>query len=78
MDFIIHISATLDFNLLGKVDVRQQLDSAYRQNIKKHNEQAVSYTHLRHFGIHIHGLINNLSTKYPRYYKTFHILIMNK
>lgn len=34
-----HISATLDFNLLGKVDVRQQLDSAYRQNIKKHNEQ---------------------------------------
>lgn len=34
-----HINATLDFNLLGKVDVRQQLDSAYRHNIKKHNEQ---------------------------------------
>lgn len=30
---------TLDFILLGKVDVCQQLDSAYRQNIKKQNEQ---------------------------------------
>lgn len=34
-----HINSELDFNLLGKVDVRQQLDSAYRQNIKRHNEQ---------------------------------------
>ncbi|KAJ8949362.1 hypothetical protein NQ318_012026 [Aromia moschata] len=26
------------FNVLGKVDIRQQLDSAYRENIRRHNE----------------------------------------
>ncbi|XP_072380630.1 zinc finger MYM-type protein 1-like [Diabrotica undecimpunctata] len=34
-----HISAKLGFNLLGKQDIRQQLNSAYRLNIAKHNEQ---------------------------------------
>ncbi|XP_072377882.1 zinc finger MYM-type protein 1-like [Diabrotica undecimpunctata] len=34
-----HISAKLGFNLLGKQDIRQQLNSAYRLNISKHNEQ---------------------------------------
>jgi hypothetical protein len=34
-----HINAQLDFKLLGKQDLRQQLDSAYRRNIEQHNEQ---------------------------------------
>lgn len=34
-----HISAKLGFNLLGKQDIRQQLNSAYRVSIEKHNEQ---------------------------------------
>lgn len=34
-----HLSAKLGFNLLGKQDIRQQLNSAYRLNIEKHNEQ---------------------------------------
>jgi hypothetical protein len=34
-----HINAQLDFELLGKQDLRQQLDSACRRNIEQHNEQ---------------------------------------
>lgn len=34
-----HLNSILEFNLLGKVDIRQQLDSAFRLNIKRHNEQ---------------------------------------
>jgi hypothetical protein len=34
-----HINAQLDFKLLGKQDIRQQLDSAYRRSIEQHNEQ---------------------------------------
>jgi aminoglycoside N3'-acetyltransferase len=30
-----HINAQLDFKLLGKQDIRQQLDSAYRRNIEQ-------------------------------------------
>jgi len=34
-----HINAQLELQLLGKVDIRQQLDSAYRQGIQQHNDQ---------------------------------------
>ena len=34
-----HLSAKLGFNLLGKQDIRQQLNSAYRLSIEKHNDQ---------------------------------------
>ena len=34
-----HLNSLLEFNLLGKVDIRQQLDSAYRRNVKEHNEK---------------------------------------
>ena len=36
-----HLNSLLEFNLLGKVDIRQQLDSAYRRNVKEHNEKDV-------------------------------------
>ncbi|GBN73864.1 hypothetical protein AVEN_189452-1 [Araneus ventricosus] len=34
-----HLNSILEFNLLGKVDIRQQLDSAFRSNVKRHNEK---------------------------------------
>ncbi|KAK4879423.1 hypothetical protein RN001_007569 [Aquatica leii] len=34
-----HLTAKLGFNLLGKQDIRQQLNSAYRMSIEKHNEE---------------------------------------
>ena len=34
-----HLSAKLRFNLLGIQDIRQQLNSAFRLSIEKHNEQ---------------------------------------
>ncbi|XP_057658705.1 zinc finger MYM-type protein 1-like [Diorhabda carinulata] len=34
-----HLSAKLEYNLLGKQDIRQQLNSAYRSSIQKHNDQ---------------------------------------
>ena len=34
-----HINSQLEFKLLGKQDIRQQLDSAYRESIQKHNEK---------------------------------------
>ncbi|GBL86441.1 Zinc finger MYM-type protein 1 [Araneus ventricosus] len=34
-----HLNSILEFNLLGKVDVRQQLDIAFRSNVKRHNEK---------------------------------------
>lgn len=34
-----HLSAKLGYNLLGKQDIRQQLNSAYRSSIQKHNDQ---------------------------------------
>ncbi|CAH1998384.1 unnamed protein product [Acanthoscelides obtectus] len=35
----VHINAQLEMQLLGKVDIRQQLDSAYRRSIQQQNEQ---------------------------------------
>ncbi|GBM68907.1 hypothetical protein AVEN_117474-1 [Araneus ventricosus] len=34
-----HLNSILEFNLLGKVDIRQQLDIAFRSNVKRHNEK---------------------------------------
>ncbi|KAJ8947597.1 hypothetical protein NQ318_010109 [Aromia moschata] len=34
------------FNVLGKVDIRQQLDSAYRENIRRHNENVDKNRHI--------------------------------
>ncbi|KAG8291298.1 hypothetical protein J6590_108825 [Homalodisca vitripennis] len=34
-----HLNSVLEFNILAKLDIRQQLDCAYRENIKKHNKQ---------------------------------------
>lgn len=34
-----HINAQLELQLLGKVNIRQQLDSAYRRSIQHHNDQ---------------------------------------
>lgn len=34
-----HMNSVLELSILGKVDIRQQLDSAYRQNIRKFNEE---------------------------------------
>lgn len=34
-----HLTAKLGFNLLGKQDIRQQLNRAYRLSIEKHNDQ---------------------------------------
>ncbi|GBM18203.1 hypothetical protein AVEN_151735-1 [Araneus ventricosus] len=36
-----HLNSVLDFNLLGKVDILQQLDSASRSNVKRHNEKVI-------------------------------------
>ncbi|KAJ8937523.1 hypothetical protein NQ318_022249 [Aromia moschata] len=32
--------------VLGKVDIRQQLDSAYRENIRRHNENVDKNRHI--------------------------------
>ncbi|GBN39791.1 hypothetical protein AVEN_217721-1 [Araneus ventricosus] len=32
-----HLNSILEFNLLGKVDIRTQLDTAFRSNVKRHN-----------------------------------------
>jgi hypothetical protein len=34
-----HINSQLNLKLLGKQDIRQQLSSAYRLNIKQYNEK---------------------------------------
>ncbi|GBO22897.1 hypothetical protein AVEN_3784-1 [Araneus ventricosus] len=34
-----HLNSILEFHLLGKVDIRQQLDIAFRSNVKRHNEK---------------------------------------
>lgn len=37
----VHINSQLDLKLLGKTNIRQQLDSAYRRNIEKQNEKVL-------------------------------------
>lgn len=37
-----HINSVIELNLLGKVDIRQTLDSAYKQNIRRHNERVTN------------------------------------
>ncbi|KAJ8949010.1 hypothetical protein NQ318_005184 [Aromia moschata] len=39
-------SAWAQKGVLGKVDIRQQLDSAYRENIRRHNENVVKNKHI--------------------------------
>ena len=34
-----HLNSLLEFNLVGKVDICQQLNSAYRRNVKEHTEK---------------------------------------
>ncbi|GBM41173.1 hypothetical protein AVEN_35745-1 [Araneus ventricosus] len=34
-----HLNSILEFNLLGKVNICQQLDIAFRSNVKRHNEK---------------------------------------
>ncbi|GBM37489.1 hypothetical protein AVEN_263161-1 [Araneus ventricosus] len=34
-----HLNSILEFNLLGKVDIRQQLDIAVSSNVKRHDEK---------------------------------------
>jgi hypothetical protein len=41
-----HVHSILDFSALGKIDIRQQLDSAYRENIRKHNENVDKNRHI--------------------------------
>lgn len=37
-----HINSVIELNLLGKVDIRQTLYSAYKQNIRRHNERVTN------------------------------------
>ncbi|KAJ8947849.1 hypothetical protein NQ318_009995, partial [Aromia moschata] len=39
-------SAWTQKGVLGKVDIRQQLDSAYRENIRRHNENVDKHRHI--------------------------------
>lgn len=41
-----HMHNALDFSVLGKTDIRQQLDSAYRENIRRHNENVDKNRHI--------------------------------
>ncbi|RYA69760.1 hypothetical protein DD592_26640 [Enterobacter cloacae complex sp. 2DZ2F20B] len=34
-----HLNLNVSFAVLGKVDIRNQLNSAYRENVERHNEQ---------------------------------------
>ncbi|KAJ4437326.1 hypothetical protein ANN_17464 [Periplaneta americana] len=37
-EYVVHKNATLDLSMLGKTDIRQQLDTAFRRNIERHND----------------------------------------
>ncbi|KAJ8947936.1 hypothetical protein NQ318_020837 [Aromia moschata] len=46
VDFLLTKDITYEIRMeikrvLGKVDIRQQLDSAYRENIRRHNENVL-------------------------------------
>lgn len=41
-----HIHHLVDFNVLGKTSIRTQLDSAYRQSIRAHNEKVDKNRHI--------------------------------
>lgn len=42
----IHLNNHIEFSMLGKVDIRCQLNSAYRQNIIEHNENVTKNRHI--------------------------------
>ncbi|GBM57640.1 hypothetical protein AVEN_225018-1 [Araneus ventricosus] len=42
-----HLNSILEFNLLGKVDIRQQLGIAFRSNVKRHNEKVTKNRYVR-------------------------------
>ncbi|XP_063918406.1 putative inorganic phosphate cotransporter [Zophobas morio] len=40
-----HLNLNVSFAVLGKVDIRNQLNSAYRENVEKHNDQSALRGH---------------------------------
>lgn len=43
---ITHLDNLVDFNLLGKTDIRMQVDYAYAQSIRRHNEKVNQNRHI--------------------------------
>lgn len=43
---VAHLNASMDFSVLGKIDIREQLDSAYLRDKLKHNEQVEKNRHI--------------------------------
>jgi hypothetical protein len=65
-----HINSQLNLKLLGKQDIRQQLSSAYRLNIKQYSEKISHNRYILNKIIQI--VLNFVYLKYNNLYLIYH------